>query len=125
MGEAQHFEQGQNWRAKNINSIKLDTKGKTHPVTVVQGSAPSPEVQAEMQARRLAAKRRLEAEKADASKRAERAARARKADAEHAEKDHTPDGWGKRKLGPRTPKQARIAAAAARSKKSGKRAPRK
>lgn len=123
MGEAQHFERGQNWRAKNINSIKLDTRGRKHPVTLVQGAAPSAEVQAAMEARRAAEKRRLETEKADASERARRAARARKADAEHAEKDHTPDGWAKKKLGPRTQKQARIAAIITRSKKAKKRAP--
>ncbi|MGO1267098.1 MAG: hypothetical protein ACTMIY_10740 [Microbacterium gubbeenense] len=123
MGEAKHFERGTNWRAKNTNAIKLDTKGKKHPVRSVHGEAPSPEVQAEMEARRLAERRRLETEKADAKKRAERESQARKADAEHAEKDHTPAGWAERKMGPRTPKQVRIAAAVARSKKAGKRAP--
>lgn len=93
MGEAQHFERGQNWRAKNINSIKLDIKGKKHPVEVRRVEAMSDEQAAAATARRQATKRVLETEQADRKRREVRRIAAMKADVDHAEEGHTPEGW--------------------------------
>lgn len=93
--EAQHFEQGTNWKARNAASIKLRVgDGKKHPVQA-RSADPSmtPEELERADARREQARSQLERERQAAEARARGARREAALDARHASRDHTPPGW--------------------------------
>lgn len=95
MGQAQHFEQGENWKAKNAASIRLRVgDGRKHAVETRQVAPELDEQQ------RRAAEQLREGQRAALSKQREAAearrrgaAREKRADDRAAERDHTPSGW--------------------------------
>jgi hypothetical protein len=95
MGQAQHFDQGQNWKAKNAASIRLRVgDGQKHAVETRHGE---PALSAEQ---RRAAEDRREVQRAELAKSREAqdarrrgAVRDKRADDRTAERDHTPAGW--------------------------------
>ena len=95
MGQAQHFEQGSNWKAKSAASIKLRVgDGKKHPVQESStGSSMTPEEKAQAEARRSRERTRLEHERQAREGRDRGARREAAQDAKHASRDHTPEGW--------------------------------
>lgn len=95
MGEAQNFEQGSNWKAKNAASIRLRVgDGRKHPVrTSSTVPALSPEQQERADRLRAQERERLAKERQARAGRAHGARREAALDARHAEKDHTPEGW--------------------------------
>lgn len=95
MAQAQHFEQGQNWRAKNAASIKLRAgDGRKHPVEVRAVDEKQTEEQlAEAARRRDAERARIDAKREAAEAARRGAARERRADDRAAERYHTPAGW--------------------------------
>jgi hypothetical protein len=95
MGQAQHFEQGQNWKAKNAASIRLRVgDGQKHAVETRQVESQLTDEQ-----RREAERKREEHRAGIAKQRQAQEARRRgdarekRADDLTAERDHTPDGW--------------------------------
>lgn len=92
MGQAQHFEQGSNWKAKNAASIKLRAgDGKNHPVS--ESRVESSMTLAERE--RALARREQERTRIEKARQArDRGARRdTEMDAKHASGDHTPAGW--------------------------------
>lgn len=95
MGQAQHFDQGQNWKAKNAASIKLRAgDGRKHEVTVRDSGVHLTDAEiAEAAARRDTERARLDAERAAQEAARRGRAREQRADTKTASKDHTPSGW--------------------------------
>lgn len=95
MGEAQNFEQGTNWRAKNAASIKLRVgDGRKHPVhTSSTPQALSPEQRERAEKLRAQERERLAKEQQARVGRNRGARHEAALDARHAKKDHTPEGW--------------------------------
>jgi len=95
MGQAQHFEQGSNWKAKNAASIRLRLgDGRKHPVQQSTAeSAMTPAERARADARREQERTRLENERQAREGRERGARRDAALDAKHASQDHTPEGW--------------------------------
>lgn len=95
MAQAQHFEQGQNWRAKNAASIKLRAgDGRKHPVEVRAADEQLTEEQlADAAKRRDAERARIDAKREAAEAARRGAARERRADDRAAARSHTPAGW--------------------------------
>ncbi len=93
--EAQHFEQGTNWTARNAASIKLRVgDGKKHLVQATSAdSSMTPEELERADARREQGRSQLESERVAAEARARGARREAALDTRHASRDHTPPGW--------------------------------
>lgn len=95
MGQAQNFEQGQNWKAKNAASIRLRVgDGRKHAVESRQVEPALTDAQRHAaedarEAQRIALSKQREAQEA----RRRGAARDKRADDRTAERDHTPAGW--------------------------------
>ena len=95
MGQAQHFEQGSNWKAKNAASIKLRAgDGKKHEVTEsrVEPSL-TPAERERALARREQERARIAKARQAREGRNRGARRDTEMDAKHASGDHTPAGW--------------------------------
>jgi hypothetical protein len=95
MAQAQHFEQGSNWKAKNAASIRLRVgDGKKHPVAESSvDPALTPSERESADARRQLERERLAREHQAREGRERGARRDAAMDAKHASKDHTPAGW--------------------------------
>lgn len=95
MGQAQNFEQGQNWKAKNAASIRLRVgDGRKHAVESRKVEPALTDAQRRAaedarEAQRVALAKQREAQEA----RRRGAARDKRADDRTAERDHTPAGW--------------------------------
>lgn len=93
--EAQNFERGTNWKAKNAASIRLRSgDGKKHPV-ITTNTAPTltGEARARAERIRVAEQDRIARQRQAREAAARGAARDAKAESRHADRGHTPDGW--------------------------------
>jgi hypothetical protein len=95
MAQAQHFEQGSNWKAKNAASIRLRVgDGKKHAVAEsIVDPALSHTDRVRAEAIRDSERSRLAREREAREGRERGAHRDAAMDAKHASRDHTPEGW--------------------------------
>lgn len=95
MGQAQHYDQGQNWKAKNAASIRLRVgDGRKHEVQTRQvETAMSDEQRQAAEGMRESQRQSFAKQREAQEARRRAAANDKRADDQSAERDHTPDGW--------------------------------
>lgn len=92
--ESQNFDRGTNWKAKNAASIKLRSgDGKKHPVEVRTAPTLTGEERARAEQVRAAEQDRIARQRQAREAAARGEQRDARAEARHAERDHTPEGW--------------------------------